>query len=104
LGPTGVGDLECLPTEDVGEFVADDLDDLLARIERLRQLETHGLLADSFDNGAGDSDVDVGLKQRRADLAQDLVDIAVGQAAFAAQLLEDAIKTIGQCVKHARSG
>ena len=60
-----------------------------------------GLLADAGDDVADDADVDVGLEQRGADLAQDLVDVGLGQPALAADLLDDAFEADGQRVEHA---
>ena len=50
------------------------------------------LLADAGDDVADDTDVDVGLEQRGADLAEDLVDVGLGQPALAADLLDDAFE------------
>ena len=66
---TGIRDLEGLATEHGGELGVDDLDDLLAGIERLAERDADGLLADAGDDVADDADVDVGLEQRGADLA-----------------------------------
>ena len=66
-----------------------------------RQLGADGLLADARDEAADDPDVDVGLEQGDADLAQHLVDVVLGQAALAAEPLEDAVEAVGQCVEHA---
>ena len=48
--PGGVGDLEALAAEEGGQLLVDDLDDLLARAQRLRQLQTDGLLLDAGDD------------------------------------------------------
>ena len=85
-------DLERLAAEHGGELGVDDLDDLLAGIERLAEAGADGLLADAGDDVADDADVDVGLEQRRADLLQHLVDIGLGEAALAAQPLDDAFE------------
>ena len=47
------------------------------------------------------ADVDVGLEQSGADLAQHLVDVVVGEPALAAEALEDSVEAIGQSVEHA---
>ena len=59
-------------------------------------------LADAGDDVAGDADVDVGLEQGGADLAQDLVDVGLGQATLAAEPLDDAFEAVGEVVEHAR--
>ena len=73
-------------------------------IEGLRAGGADGVLADAGDDVAGDADVDVGLEQGGADLAQDLVDVGLGQAALAAEPLDDAVEAVGEGVEHACSG
>ena len=46
-------------------------------------------------------DVDVGLEQRGADLAQRLVDVGVAEPAPAAEAAEDPFESVGQGVEHA---
>ena len=53
------------------------------------------------DDVAHHADVDVGLEQRRADLVQHLVDIGLGEAALAAEPLDDAFEAVGQGIEHA---
>ena len=66
------------------------------------QLEADRLLPDAVDHRlAHDADVDVGLEQGAADLAQDLVDVGLGQATLAPEPLEDAVEAVGQRVEHA---
>ena len=57
------------------QLVVDDLEDLLARVERAGQLRAGGPLADGRDEAADDGQRDVGLEQRDADLAADEVDV-----------------------------
>ena len=47
-----------------------------------------GLLGDALDEVVGDIEVDVGLEQGTADLAQALADVGLGDSAPAAQLLQ----------------
>ena len=75
--------------------------DLLGGVQRLGELDADGLLADPGDEAADDLEVDVGLEQGEADLAEDLVDVGLGQAALAAKPLEDAIEPVGECLEHA---
>ena len=88
----GVGELQRLAAEHGGELAVDDLDDLLARVQRLAEAGPDGLLADAADDVADDADVDVGLQQRGADLLQHLVDIGLAEPALAAQPLDDAFE------------
>ena len=56
---------------------------------------------DALDERAGHADVDVGFEQRRADLAQGLVDVGVAQPTPAAQAAEDPLEAVGKGVEHA---
>ncbi len=53
---------------------------------------TNGLLTDAGHHIAHYTDIDVGLEQSGADLFQHLVDIGLGEAALAAQPLDDAFE------------
>ena len=97
-----VGDLEVLAAEGVDQLVVDDLDDLLGRAQALGQVEPDGLLLDASDNPLDHAEVDVGLEEGEADLAQDLVDLLLAQPPPAAQALEDPLEPIGECVEHRR--
>ena len=96
----GVGDLHRLATEAGGQLLENDLDDLLSRIEGVRQLLPHRPLANATDEVLGDVEVDVGFQQGEADLAQDIVDVRLGQLAAAAEATEDPVESIGQCLEH----
>ena len=50
--PRGVGDLEGLAAEGGDQLLVDDLDHLLARVERLGAARADGLLADALDHQA----------------------------------------------------
>ena len=96
----GIGDLERLATQDRGELLVDELDDLLAGVECLGRLDADGTLADARHHGAHHRHVDVGLEKSGADLAQHLVDIGLGEAALALDALEDSVETVGEIVEH----
>ena len=101
--PAGlVGDED--PNASVEETAVKELEEeagfTAERVERLGQLGADRGLADAGDDGAGDADVDVGLEQRRADLAEHLVDIAVGEPPLATEPLEDPLEPVGKRVEH----
>ena len=96
----GVGDLQRLAAEDAGQLAVDDLDDLLAGVEHLRSGGPDRLGADAGDDVAGDADVDVGLEQGGADLAQHLVDVGLGEPTLAAEAPDDAFEAVGQVLEH----
>ena len=77
--------------ENLDEFVAHNLDDLLARGKRGQYV-----LADSLDPNLVNElldhlEIDVGLEQRQPDLAQRLVNVLLGQPGLAAKALERAL-------------
>ncbi|CAB4850976.1 unannotated protein [freshwater metagenome] len=85
-----------LTAEDPDEFLVDNLDDLLGRIQRLRDLGAQGPLADPRGEIAHDGESNIGLEQRRADIAHGGVDIGLGQASLATQVLERGGESIRQ--------
>ena len=65
----------------------------------LRASETSAPTARSWTRATkprATDEVDVGLEQGEADLAQDLVDVGLGEAALAPEALEDAVETVGE--------
>jgi hypothetical protein len=91
-----VGDAQGLAAEGLGELLEDDLLDLQRGVERPRELLAHGTVADAALHRLDDRQVDVGLEQRQADLAEHLVDVGLGQPALAAQAGEDAVETVAE--------
>ena len=75
-------------------FVADDFDDLLGGRKGGEHFLAHGLFLDRLDKLLDDPEMDVGLEQRHADLAQRGFHIFGREFAFAAQVLEDALELV----------
>ena len=79
---------ECQPTgfpaEDPDQFLVDDLDDLLGRVQGTRNFSAAGALLDPADELAHHRQRYVGLQQSQPDLPGRRVDIGVSQTAFAA--------------------
>ena len=92
-----------LAAEDGDELVVDDLDDLLRRVERTRQLGLAGPLLDRGDEVPDHGEVDVGLEQRDPDLPGGGVDVGLGEPALAAQALERRGQAVLQGVEHGGS-
>ncbi len=82
------------------QLVADNLDHLLGGRERGEHFGSHGLHADLLDQVAHHVQVDVGLEQRHANLAQGLGDVLFGERALAAKGLEGALQFVCQVFKH----
>ena len=99
----GVGQPAGLAAEDGDQFLVDDLDDLLRRVQRGRDVGAGGPLLDLRDERADDRQRDVGLEQRDADLATGRVDVGRGQPTLAAQVGEDRGKPVGEGFEHERS-
>ena len=75
-------------------LVVDDLDDLLGGRKRGEHFLAHGLFLDRFDELLDDAEMDVGLKQRHADLAQRGFHVGLAEFSFSAQVLKDALELV----------
>ncbi len=73
-------------------LVADDAHDLLRGRQALEDFLIDGAIADPVDERLDDLEVDVGLEQRHADLAQRGLDGLLGQASFAPKGAEHALQ------------
>ena len=89
-----------LATQDVDEFLVDDLDDLLGGIERLGQFLTTAAFLDGCDEFLDNTEVDVGLEQRDTDLPSRGIDVSVSETTFSTQPLERGCETVLQSVEH----
>ena len=90
-----------LAAQDADQFVVDDLDDLLGRVEGSGYLRALGALLDAADERPDHRQRDVGLQQGQPDFAGGGVDVGVGQSALAAKALQGTGQPIGQRFKHA---
>ena len=72
---------------------------LLGR-ERAENFSAERLGFDVLDEIANDLDIDVGFEQRKADFAQRILDIALGDAALALEFFEDPFEAVAERVKH----
>ena len=77
-------------------FVAHDLDQGLARGQRLQHFLADRAHLDALDQGLHHRQRNVGFEQRDADLTGGLADVFLGQAAAATQALDGAGKALGQ--------
>ena len=104
-GRRALGELHAarLAAEDADELLVDYLDDLLGGVERLRDLGALGALLDPGDEGAHHGKRDVGLEEGKTDLTCGAVDVGVGQASLAAQILQRTGQAIGEGVEHCSS-
>ena len=59
-----------------------------------------GLLFNPLNKVLGDLEVDVGFEQRATDLAQSIVNVALGNASLPAKRAEEVVKAFAESVKH----
>ena len=83
-----------------GQLLVHDLDDLLAGIEAVEHIAAHRALAHARHEVLDHAEVDVGLEQREAHLAQRSIDVRLGYPAAAGQLAEDAAESFREIVEH----
>jgi len=93
----------------VSRLVRDRAYDLLGRGQALEHVLSDSPNPHRFDEILDDPKIHVGFKQNQTDFPQSLLDIILGQASVATELLENRIKFFRQVVKHpdshtARSG
>ncbi len=88
------------PPRIVDELLVDDLDDLLGRVEGLRDLVAEGPLRSRAHERADDGQGHVGLEQGPPDLAHGGIDVGLGETALAAQVLEGGCEAVGQGAEH----
>jgi hypothetical protein len=78
----------------------DNFDQLLARRQALEDILSQGLFFDPLYKAFGDFEVDIGFKQRTADLAQSFVNIALSNSPLPAERAEYVVKAFAKSVKH----
>ena len=84
-----------LAAEQADQFVAHDADELLLRREALEHLLPHRLGFHRVEKTAHHFEVDVSFQQAETDLAQGVIDVALGDLALTAEPLKGQFKLIG---------
>src|SRR4029453_2684187 len=97
-----LGELQApaVAAEDVDQFLVDDLDDLLCRVQRLGDLGAACPLLETEDERLYHGQRDIRFEQGETELACSGVDVGVGQLALAAELGEDPGQAVTQVVEH----
>ncbi len=90
-------------TQNANEFVVDDLHDHLAGRHRFDDIRAHGLRLHGFREVFDHIERHVRLEQRAAHLAHRLRDVAVGQRATAAKLVENTGQPVRKALEHRES-
>ena len=85
--------------ERLDQLVVHDLDDHLARLDRLDQRDADRVLLHLVDEGAHDIERDVGFEQRAAHFAQRRIDVGLRQRAAPGQPIENSAKPFRQAVE-----
>jgi len=86
------------------QFLMDDLDDLLTRLQALLNFRADGALFDAAHEILDDWQSDIGFQERHAYLTHRGLDIFFRQFADAPQSIEDALKPVSQLFEHAVFG
>ena len=88
--------------EELDQLVVDNLDDLLARRERLEHVLAERPRLDAVDERPYDLEVDVSLEERHPYLAERLLNVVLREPSVAAHPVEDALETSRERIKHAK--
>src|SRR5262249_28074541 len=83
------------------QLAVDDLHHLLAGSEAAEHFLADCPLADPLHEALHDLEVDVGLEQGDAHLAEGLLNVLLGQAAGSTEAVEDAFEALRQGFEHA---
>src|SRR5262249_15610368 len=90
-----------LAAQDLDQFLMDDLDDLLGRVERRGDLLRGGPFLYPRDEFPGHRQGHVRLEQDKADLPAGRVDIRRPQPAPGSPRGKDRAQPVGECLEHA---
>ena len=86
--------------QQLDQLVVNNFHHLLRWRQRFEDILTDRFLAHAVYEPAHDLEVDVGLQQRHADLAQRLLDVVLAQPAAPAEAVEDRLQSCAQGVQH----
>jgi hypothetical protein len=78
--------------EEFDEFVVNDFDDLLARLDAEKNFLADGFVFDALDKVASDFEINVGFKEGETDFAEGIADVFLGDLAETAQVFERFLK------------
>ena len=80
--------------EQLDQFVMDNLDDLLSRLDALHHLLSERLGLDLLDEIARHLEIDIGVQQRHAHLAQGVAGVGLGNLAQPAEVAEGVLQLL----------
>jgi len=90
--------------EELDEFVVEDFYELLAGLDAFEDFFAEAALLDFVAEFLGDLVIDVGGEEGEADFADGLGDVALGEFAVAAEVLEDGFEFVLEEFEHGRRG
>src|ERR1700680_1508352 len=90
-------------SERLDQLVADNLDDLLAWRKSCENFLADSFGLDAVDQLLDDFEVDVGFKQRQANLAQRLRNVLFGELGLSAKALERSLQFFLKILEHSLS-
>ena len=96
----GVDEARVAGAHQRGQLVVDDLDDLLARGDRLDDVVAHRALADLRREVLHDIEIHVCFEQRKADLAHRAGNRLLVECPALPEIAECALKAVGERVEH----
>src|SRR5690606_7808780 len=96
--------LDALAAEGLDQLLVDDRDYPLVGLEGHQDLRADRLLLHAPRELAGDLEVDVGLQQRDAHLAQGRLHVRLGEASAAPQAAYDRLESVAQALEHGPKG
>ena len=97
----GERELRARRSEQLGQLLVDDLDDLLAGRQARQHLLADGALAHGGDERLDDAEVDVGLEQGEPDLAHRAIDVFLAQRSARAQVAQGGLQFVRKRLEHA---
>ena len=92
-----------LATEDVDQFLIDNLNDLVGRVDRLAANNFVSAFLDALDEGTDNLEGDIGFQKSQPNLAGGGVNIRLSQATLPAQPPQGTRQTIGKRLKQVSS-
>src|SRR5256885_12354769 len=86
--------------EQGNQFIVDDLDDLLARLNALNDLLPDGFFFDAVNEIARYLEINVGVQQRQAHVAERVGNVGFGDLSQTAKVSEHVLELAAQRVEH----
>ena len=86
--------------EDAHQLLVHDLDNLLGGIQRLGNFRTKSTFLHVSGKFADHGDGDVSVEQGAADFADGCINVCLGEAALAAQVLKSCRQAVGERIEH----